>query len=304
MDAALARDLELAEVAIGLALSGRVSVAESAMQMRRLGANATGERLLGSVKIERMAVNGSLARARTVLGQALESGIEVIPLSSDRYPKRLRLLDDAPSVLYVRGQAPALRAPRAAAVVGTRRPSAQGLEIARRIAEYLSSHGWSVVSGLALGIDTAAHEGCLNGSMPTIAVLACGLDRALPRANGDLAQRILEHGGAWVSEQPPGTPVRDAQLVARNRIQVGLAAGSIIVEGAAKSGTQSHAAYCKREGRALFAVVPHGIKTVSALPRALVAAGATALSSREDYPAMLEALLLSAQQQETLASTA
>jgi DNA processing protein len=304
MDAALASDQQVAEVAIGLVLSGRVSVAECAMLMRRLGANETGEHMLESAKIERLAVNGSLARARTVLDQAKDSGIDVIPLSSDRYPKQLRLLADAPSVLYVRGQAEALRAPKAAAVVGTRRASAQGLEIARRIAEFLSEHGWSVVSGLALGIDRAAHEGCLEGSMPTFAVLACGLDRAQPRANAGLAQRILEHGGAWVSEQPPGTPVRDTQLVTRNRIQVGLAAGSIIVEGAAKSGTQSHAAYCKREGRALFAVVPHGIKTVSALPRALVAAGATALSSREDYPAMLEALLLSARQQETLASTA
>jgi predicted Rossmann fold nucleotide-binding protein DprA/Smf involved in DNA uptake len=137
------------------------------MLMRRLGANATGERLLAGVKIERMAVNGSLARARTVLEQALESGIEVIPLSSDRYPKRLRLLADAPSVLYVRGRAAALREPRAAAVVGTRRASAQALEIARRIAGYVSAHGWSVISGLALGIDTAAHEGCLKGSMPT-----------------------------------------------------------------------------------------------------------------------------------------
>jgi DNA processing protein len=304
MDAALASDQQVAEVAIGLVLSGRVSVAECAMLMRRLGANETGEHMLESAKIERLAVNGSLARARTVLDQAKDSGIDVIPLSSDRYPKQLRLLADAPSVLYVRGQAEALRAPKAAAVVGTRRASAQGLEIARRIAEFLSEHGWSVVSGLALGIDRAAHEGCLEGSMPTFAVLACGLDWAQPRANADLAQRILEHGGAWVSEQPPGTPVRDTQLVTRTRIQVGLAAGSIIVEGAAKSGTQSHAAYCKRERRALFAVVPHGIKTVSALPRALVAAGATALSSREDYPAMLEALLLSAQQQETLASTA
>ena len=163
MDAALARDLELAEVVIGLGLSGRVSGDECAMLMRRLGANATGERMLASVKIERMAVNGSLARARTVLDQAMESGIEVIPLSSDRYPKRLRLLGDAPQCCTSEGKRPrcALRGRRQWSARAEHRLRGSKSRGASPSTFRLMAGRWS--AAWRWESTRAAHEGCLTG---------------------------------------------------------------------------------------------------------------------------------------------
>jgi DNA processing protein len=151
-----------------------------------------------------------------------------------------------------------------------------------------------VVGSLVGGIDVAAHAGALEGGQPTVAVLAHGLERALPRSTAALAQRVLDQAGAWVSEHPYGTPARDEHQVLRNRIQVGLAAGTVVVEGASQSAARSHADLCLRERRALFAVVPKGIPMQLQLPRSLVEQGAQAIGSRDDYAALLAALTASA----------
>jgi DNA processing protein len=244
--------------------------------------------------VARPTVNASVNEAEREIVKAEKLGIIAVSISSAEYPASLRGIVDAPPVIYVRGQMSALQWLPGVSVVGTRKASPHGRLIAGRIAEYLSAHGWAVVSGLALGIDAEAHEGALVGQTPTIAVLAHGLEKAQPTSNQPLAERILEAGGAWVAEHGIGVPAKPANFVLRNRIQVGLSCASIIVEGEEKSGSRTQADFCLRNKRTLFAVLPERgskVSTVSALPKMLVSMqGATPIYSREDYPSMLEAV--------------
>lgn len=240
-------------------------------------------------------MNGSISQASERVRRGLDSSIEAIPLCSSRYPESLRRLTDPPAVLYVRGKLDAVANPRAVAVVGTRRATVNGLEIASRISHHLSDNSWVVVSGLALGIDAAAHTGALRGPAPTVAVLAHGLEQAKPKANAQLAHQILEQGGAWVSEHWVGSGGTPDQFVARNRLQVGLAAGSVIVEGAASSGTASHARFCIRENKPLFAVLAPRLGVHGELARELVQRGATPIRSKADYDDLVTRLEVAAE---------
>lgn len=243
--------------------------------------------------VERAVINGSISEAMGILEKGLRLEVFPVPICSPLYPATLRGINDAPLVIYLRGNAVALNATPGIAVVGTRKATAHGILIAERIAQHISSEGLSVVSGLALGIDAAAHEGAMKGPTPTIAVLAHGLEKASPVTNRPLAHRILDAGGLWVSEHPVGTPAKPEYFVLRNRIQVGLASASVIVEGEEKSGSRTQAEYCIQNRRVLFAVLPEPgskVATLSDLPRMLVGQrGATPIYSRADYPAMMEA---------------
>lgn len=224
-----------------------------------------------------------------------EKGIHVFDLRSEGYPAWLASIEDPPPVLFVRGNAQAVSKSMGVAVVGTRDASRGGLEIARRIARVLGDHEWTVVSGLALGIDAAAHEGALQTTSPTIAVLAHGLEKASPRQNARLADQILEAGGAWVSEHALGVPARKENFVQRNRVQIGLSAGSIIVEAALRSGSMAQANFCVREKRKLFAVLPQtpdnplGLNC-SGTQDMVLRLEATPIHSKGDYPEMLRLL--------------
>ncbi|WP_342625018.1 DNA-processing protein DprA [Pseudomonas alkylphenolica] len=183
-------------------------------------------------------------------------GISMLCFGDERYPHYLASLTDAPPVLFLKGSFSALTSLPGVAIVGAREATEPGKEIARRIAKFMSESGWPVVSGLALGIDAAAHQGALDAGGITIAVLAGGVDKPNPAANIKLGHSILEAGGAWVSEHPVGTPPRKHHFVPRNRIQVGLSAGSIIVEAKMRSGSITQARFCVNENRPLFSVVP------------------------------------------------
>jgi DNA processing protein len=171
------------------------------------------------------------------------------------YPSALRFISDFPPILYYKGDVAALRE-IGAAVVGTRDASPLGLSWARQISEMLVRTGFTIVSGLALGIDTAAHEGALRGNGRTVAILAHGLHQASPASNKDLAARILAHGGAWMSEHPPGTPPRRAEFVRRNRMQSGMSVCSIVVESGYEGGAIHQGNFTSSQGRKLFCVVP------------------------------------------------
>ncbi|MCO1335203.1 DNA-protecting protein DprA [Microbulbifer sp. OS29] len=210
-----------------------------------------------------------------------------IQRGDQRYPLGLEDAPSPPAVLYARGNIDLLSKP-GIAIVGSRDASTSGLEIARRIAAYAVSKGNAVVSGLALGIDAAAHEGALAAGGGTIAVLAHGLHTANPRANYKLALRILETGGLWVSEHPEGVTPQRHFFVARNRIQVGLSQSSVIVESATSSGTMKHADFCLQARHRLFAVAPHNPENSLGLncqgPLKLINDGkATALRTKADY---------------------
>ena len=184
-------------------------------------------------------------------------GVSMRCINDPRYPSYLRMIKDAPAMLFIRGNKQIFDSLPGVAIVGAREATDAGKEIARRISKFMTENGWVVVSGLALGIDAAAHRGCLEANGQTIAVLAGGLDKPNPAANADLGFKILESGGCWISEHPVGMPPKKHYFVPRNRIQVGLSAGSIIVEAKIKSGSLTQAKFCVEQNRPLFAVVPH-----------------------------------------------
>ena len=185
------------------------------------------------------------------------------------YPSWLRAAPDRPPVVYVRGKLPPDR--RCVACVGTRQPSTFGKLAAHGISRFLAAHGWSIVSGLAVGVDTLCHEGALEAGGHTVAVLANGLDSVYPRQNTGLAERILIAGGALLSEQPPGTPALPKHLFRRNRIQSGMSAGTVVMQTDIVGGTMHTARYTLLQGRLLFAPVPKGEYATEAKSRGLLA---------------------------------
>lgn len=289
-----APDFDLSVATLALLRSGKQSQASVRSLLLRflsdLSIESSAEALLSAAAIRPGELGASAAWARGVLQQGLDLGIVPVPISSAAYPPMLRQIADAPAILYVRGSMSAL-SQVGIAVVGTRKATPHGVTIAERISAFLSSHQWTVVSGLALGIDAAAHEGALRGPSPTVAVLAHGLEKASPRANAPLADRILEQGGAWVSEHPFGGPARPENFVLRNRIQVGLSCASIIVEGEERSGSMTQAEFCIRNRRLLFGVVPApgaSVLTQNRLPMMLVQQrGAVPIRSKDDYESVL-----------------
>jgi DNA processing protein len=230
-----------------------------------------------------------------IFNDNLSQGIDIFSINEDRYPKYLKVIKDAPPLLFVKGNNQIFNNLPGAAVVGARKASEAGQEISRRLGKFLAENNWVVVSGLALGIDAAAHKGCLQGNGKTIAVLASGLDKASPLKNAQLGQEILDANGAWVSEHSVGIPAQKHHFVPRNRIQIGLSAGSIIVEAEIKSGSLSQARFCVGQNRPLFAVTPFSNENYLNLNcegtlHMVDDLGAIPLSSKNDYPKLLDML--------------
>ncbi len=192
--------------------------------------------------------------------ELLKSGVQMILSSDDAYPPRLREIPHPPFALYVKGNPAALLHNPALAIVGTRRATPAGKDAARQFARELAGAGFAIVSGLAFGIDAAAHEGCLQAmpmevaSGPAIAVLAGGLRSIYPRSNEQLGRAILEHGGALISEYPMGEGPLSRRFIERNRIISGLAEGTLIIEAPPKSGALSTARFALEQNRDVFAL--------------------------------------------------
>ncbi|TVO76960.1 DNA-processing protein DprA [Sedimenticola selenatireducens] len=176
----------------------------------------------------------------------------LITLHDDRYPTLLREIDDAPPLLFIQGDPATLNLPQIA-IVGSRNPSASGRQTATDFAHFLASAGLAITSGLADGIDGAAHQGALETKGPTLAVTGTGLDRVYPAKHRELAHRIAEQG-ALISELPPGTPPIPANFPRRNRIISGLSLGTLVVEAAQKSGSLITARLATEQGREVFAI--------------------------------------------------
>lgn len=179
-------------------------------------------------------------------------GNALVTLDNPAYPPALLTMPDPPPLLYVKGRIELLHA-RGVAVVGSRSATPQGLEDATRFARTLSDAGLTVVSGLALGIDGAAHRGALQGRGSTIAVIGTGADNVYPPSHQALAQQIAERG-AIMSEWPLGTPARSAHFPQRNRLIAGLVSGVLIVEAAMRSGSLITARLANEMGRDVFAI--------------------------------------------------
>lgn len=187
-----------------------------------------------------------------VLAWAAEPGNAILTLADAAYPQRLLDAPDPPTVLYVKGRIDLLNAP-ALAIVGSRNATPQGESNAQAFAAALSDAGLTIVSGLALGIDAAAHRGGLHGEGSTIAVIGTGIDRVYPARNQALARDIATHG-VIVSEFPLGTPALKENFPRRNRIISGLALGCLVVEAAERSGSLITARLAGEQGRDVFAI--------------------------------------------------
>jgi DNA processing protein len=191
------------------------------------------------------------ALARTSAWLALP-GHDLVAWDDPDYPKALLELGYAPPALFFVGRRELLNRP-ALAIVGSRNATAQGKDNARNFAHALADAGLTIVSGLALGVDAAAHEGALMGAGSTLAVVGTGLDRVYPARHRDLAHRIAVEGGL-LSEFPPGTPPREWNFPRRNRLISGLARGVLIVEAALQSGSLITARLAGEQGREVFAI--------------------------------------------------
>lgn len=192
------------------------------------------------------------ALIEATLAWLAEPGHHLIDCHDPRYPPALADIPDPPLLLYVLGRVEALAMPLIA-VVGSRNASVQGRVDAASFSKALAQAGLCVVSGLALGIDTAAHEGALDGQGATVAVVGTGLDRVYPARNRALAHRIAGHG-CLVSEYALGTPPLAPNFPRRNRIISGLAAGVLVIEAAAQSGSLITAQMAAEQGREVFAL--------------------------------------------------
>ena len=208
-------------------------------------------------KAKEALLDRSLAMAEKVSSTCKKSGIGILPLADTAYPARLRNTYDAPLVLYYKGILPDWEGVPFVGVVGTRKASVYGLQVAKRLAAQITHSGGYIISGGAAGADTAAMQGALAAGGPVVGVLGCGVDVVYPRSNKDLFTAVVENG-CLLSEYPPGTEPLSWNFPARNRIISGISSGVLVVEAPQKSGALITARYAMEQGRDVF-VVPGNI---------------------------------------------
>ncbi|WP_073333013.1 DNA-processing protein DprA [Wenxinia saemankumensis] len=222
--------------------------------------------------------------ARAELDRGARIGARLVGRDEAGYPPGLRELPDAPPLVWLRGPLPVDRP--AIGIVGARNASSLGLRMATRLAAQLSAAGWCVVSGLARGIDAAAHEAALSGPGGTLAVMAGGVDIVYPPENADLARRIGA-AGLLLSDQPIGTTPQARHFPARNRLISGIARAVVVVEAAARSGSLITARTALDQGREVLAVPGHPFDARAGGANALIRDGAILVRHAED---VIEAL--------------
>jgi DNA processing protein len=236
-----------------------------------------------------IAARGERAAARVdaALRRASESGAMIATWLDAAYPARLRGIAASPPVVYIRGAAEWDGRP-AVAIVGTRRATPYGLGVAERLAEAIAAKGVQIISGLARGIDGAAHRGALRSGGRTVGVLGCGVDLVYPPEHRSLMEAMIRAGGAAMAEAPMGTPPGPGLFPARNRLISGMAQSVVVVEGGEDSGAMITAARAIEQGRTVFAVPGSVYAGGSQGPHRLLAGGAKVLTAPEDVLAALD----------------
>ena len=205
----------------------------SSRQIVGMGIEGNGQLKETAAKAQR-----EMDKARRILDRQAKAGVITVPYYADDYPWHFNnLCNDAPALIHVSGDLGLLNRDDTVAVIGARGADAEGLDIAYRFAGQVGGQGHVVISGLALGCDTAAHRGCLDAEGQTVAVVASGLDITHPKVNKPLQEEIVAKGGAIVSEHPFGVKANPTRLVARCRMQVALARSVIVVQCPIVSGT-------------------------------------------------------------------
>lgn len=286
-----------AEAALRVVIAGARTGIEPGAIARRAGGP---EKLLAATAaaLERLRLPDSFARelrrarradVEAFLSELAETGTVCATVDDPGYPAALRDLHDPPLAVFLRGALAeaAMPPPRGVvAIVGARRPTDAGLRIARRMGAFAAAGGLTVVSGMALGIDAAAHGGALGAGGPTIAVLGCGTDVPYPRRHRGLYERILECGLA-VSEYPPGTAPAPWRFPARNRLIAALAATLVVVEARGRSGALITADHALDLGRDVVAVPGAAGSSAAAGTNGLIKAGAGLVEGESDLAVWL-----------------
>lgn len=220
----------------------------------------------------------------------LKLGIAVLCLGGEEYPKLLSEIHDPPPVLFVRGEGQDLMNVPAVAIVGSRKASENGRRVAAEIAEHLSENGVAVVSGLAYGIDAAAHRGAIRGGRGTVAVLGSGLDIIYPSSHADIAKDV-ESSGAIISEFPLGTLPQPQHFPQRNRIISGMCVAVVIVEAAERSGSLITARFALEHGREVMAAPGPAATLNAGGTNRLIRDGAALVERGEDVMEIIANLL-------------
>lgn len=239
-------------------------------------------------KRKRPKIPPSIKEIEDELRLAESMGIQMVANGEDGYPRLLEKIMTAPPMLAIQGNLEVLKRPMVG-LVGSRNASHVGITLTQRYASALGELGYVIVSGLARGIDYAAHQAALNTG--TVAVLPGGLAKIYPQKHAKLAEQILEHGGALVSEMPLGWEARSEDFPKRNRILSGVSYGVLVVEGTMKSGSMITARFALDQGREVFAFPGCLLDPRSEAPNYLLKQGATFVTRVEDITETLEAML-------------
>ncbi len=234
-----------------------------------------------AVSAQSLATGKSAELAREEIARAASAGAVLISLDDPRYPTRLKEIYDPPLALYVRGDVEMLALP-GIAVVGTRHPTPYGSGMAERLATDLAAQGLVILSGMARGVDTAAHRATLAAKGRTVAIFGTGVDVIYPKENSRLSQQILAGGGTLVSEFPMGTFAAPQNFPIRNRILSGMSCGVLVVEAAEYSGTRITARCALEQNREVFAVPGNVTNKNSWGPNTLIKQGAKLVATWED----------------------
>ncbi|GGC10439.1 DNA protecting protein DprA [Marinobacterium zhoushanense] len=229
-------------------------------------------------------------RASELQAQAIQHGWQLLAIDSPTFPDLLKQIPDPPILLWLHGDAGLLSLPQLA-IVGSRHASRGGVDHAYSFSAELTAGGFVVTSGLARGIDAAAHQAAVDLQRPTIAVLGTGLDRCYPAANRRLAESIIASGGLLVSEYPPGTAPLPQNFPRRNRIISGMSVGTLVVEAAPRSGSLITARQALEQGREVFALPGSIHNPLSKGCHSLIREGAKLVETSQDILAELAPLL-------------
>lgn len=277
---------------------GSVSAIFGATAAQLQQADGVGPRLAERICRQREALDVSGEKRH-----ADETNTRIIAFCDDDYPSALKTIHDPPLVLYVRGSIKPVDK-HGMAIVGTRHPTHYGVDCARKLAYQLARNGVCVISGLAAGIDTAAHEGALRAAGRTLAVIGSGLDHLYPPENAGLAERVIAHG-ALISEFPFARKPDKTTFPMRNRIVSGLSMGTLVVEAGLRSGAMITANLAMQQGRSVFAVPGRIDAYASAGPNALLKDGAGLVTEGRDMLEHFEMLFpVEKQQSDALSAKA
>lgn len=222
------------------------------------------------------------SRLAEALAMLEQKGIQFLTPDSAHWPRRLSSVADPPVGLYALGDTQNFNSPKTFAIVGTRHASVYGRRMAEIIANGLAEAGVTIISGFAVGIDTAAHEGCLKAQGKTVGILGCGLDIDYPSGSEHLRQRILASGGLFITEHPMGSRPHAGHFPQRNRLLAALAQGLMFVEGTTRSGGMISAHLAAEMGSDVFALPGSVESSLSSGPHAIIREGGRLAASAQE----------------------